>query len=176
MRKHGEVRRHAAGFTYVEMLVVLVLISVLVGAVVVSLRGRTQTFALRTAARDLVAALRFAQAEARLRRCPHRVMFSEDVNAYRVESAAAELLAFTPARGEAGRMRSLPRGISVAGICANGEDVAPDSDALWFGPGGDGFSGRIELVNDRGEAVWIEVIRETGQIHVRETEEPETVE
>jgi len=161
-------------FTYVEMLVVLVLIGMLAGAAVVSLRGRTQTFALRTATKDLAAALRHAQEEARLRQCPHRVVFSEDTSAYRVESAPhADPADFTAARGRAGRMCPLPRGVHVAAVRVNGREIDLDSVALEFGPGGPLFSGHVRLVNDAGEVAWIEVVRGTGQIHVRETIEAE---
>jgi type II secretion system protein H len=177
MNGHKRTRYWTAGFTYVEMLVVLALIGILAGAVVVSLQGRSQTFALKTATKNLSAALRFAREEARLRQRPHRLVFSEDLNAYRVESAeSVDTLEFTAVKGRAGAMWQMPRGVRVTGVSKDGQSIELASVAVGFGPDGSGFSGLIELVNDQGEMMRIEVIGETGQIHVRDDAGAEAVE
>ena len=86
---HQAVTLKNAGFTLVEMLLVLTMVGVMAGSVVVSFEGRTQGRALAAAAEDLAATARFATAEARLTQRPHRLAFDGNMRRYWVEASAS---------------------------------------------------------------------------------------
>ena len=156
------------GFTFIEMLIVVLLIAILAGTVVVSLHGRRETHALKVAAKDLAAAIRFAATEARVRQSPHRLAFNEDLRSYRVEVAASGTLSFEPAKGLAGVAKPLVEGVRIASVSPVRGQLGPLPTDLQFNPDGGGFLGWIELQSKNGRSVKIEVMPETGQVHIHE--------
>ena len=167
--------RWPKAFTLVELLIILVLIAAVSGGLVVSLRGRQSTHALHVTAKELTAAIRFAVAEAKMRRCPHRVVFSHELRAYRVEAVVpGETLGFMPVSGQAGIIRFLPNGIRITKACSDTDEIDLLTAGLAFDGSGGGFFGQIELQNQSGEAIRIEVMYETQQIRIIEESPPET--
>lgn len=162
--------KKTCGFTLVELLLVLVLIAILAGSMVASLTGRKDSFSLQTSARDLAATIRFAGQFARQYHTTCRICFDEAGRRYQVERPAASGSAtdFVPARGQAGRQRSLSEGIQITGISASLNEIQPLPEWLEFYRDGSGFAGRIELANQKQETIAIEVIPITGQVHVQE--------
>ena len=156
-------------FTLVEMILVLVLIGILASSVVVSFEGRQETHALRSAAQDLAATIRFAVREAAVANQSHRVVFDDAMSSYWVETVAAGTKhEYKPVRGWAGQGRRLNEGVTLVGVSSDGMTVEARAEALEFLPGGSGFYGVIELKSRDDELVRIEVLEETGQVHVVE--------
>jgi len=158
-----------AGFTLVEMLLVVVLLATLTGTLTVSLRGRLDSHALRIAARDLAAAVRFSISEARLTRLPHRIAFQDGWTCYRVERAeSAAGSEYVPVKNLAGRMRTLAKQVHIAGASVDGESRDDVPEFLPQYPAGEGFSGGIQLANRTGETMTIEISPVTGQVRIVE--------
>lgn len=155
-------------FTLVEMLLAVVMIGILAGAVVVTLHGRRDTYALESAAKDLAAAIRFAVAEAKFKRSLHRVALSDDLRSYRVEFVPNGKTDFRAAKGMAGAARRLADGVWIASVDVGDRWIDPLRTRLEFGPTGGGFAGAIELQNRGGATIRIEVVAGSGQVHVRE--------
>jgi type II secretion system protein H len=168
------LRPRGDAFTLVELLLVVVLIAILSGSVVVSLSGRTEKYALRTAAEDLAAAVRFASSQARLEQCPHRVVFSDDRRAFWVESRDEASGEYRAVAGMPGAQHRLSQDVRVARVmaaedpAAAGVTAAADAAVLSFAPDGAGFCGRIELVGRDQSVLTVAVARETGDAHVEQ--------
>lgn len=156
-------------FTLVEMLLVLILISLLASGAVVSLRGRKDTYALQVSTHDLAKAMELAVSQAKLKQSTHRVVFNDPRQTYRVEKATTDsALEFTPAQGQAGMGNSLIEGVRISRVWYAENKSIPLPSSFEFYAGGGGFYGRIELVNRTGDSKTIEVMPQTGQVHVLE--------
>jgi len=154
------------GFTLVEILLVVVLMSVMAGAVVVSLRGRQDAHVLEVTANDLAAAIRFAATEARLRGTAQRIVFSADHGQYSVERERPDDQEFTRVGGLAGTRHRLAAGVRIRAMGHGRQAMASLPVVLEFDGHGGGFAGWIELVNRLGETIRIEVTAETQQVYV----------
>jgi len=162
-------RQGQNGFTFIELLVVLVIMSVLAGTLTVSLRGRSQTYALRAAARDLVASVNTASTQARNTRTDHRIVILNSGSAYRVEVlASGSTTSFEPVRGMGGGTRSLGDNVRMTGVSDDGVSFSSMPDELAFGADGQGFNGFVRLVNDRGETMTMYVMPKTMQADLLE--------
>ena len=165
---HGQDARATGrlAFTLVELLLVLALLAILTASLTVSLSGRQDHYAIRMAAEDLAAAVRFAVAQARLRQVPHRLVFCDGAGGFRVEAADPQAKdGYVPASGRAGRQQLLAGGVRVVGVSEDGVETAVPK-SLEYQPDGAGFRGRIRLENKRGETISIEVAPLTGQVHI----------
>lgn len=160
-------RRASSAMTLVEMLVVLMLIGLLAGSAVVALDGRQGDHVLRTAAEDLATAIRFAARQSTASSRPHRLVFSEEQQAYRVEQLArGTLLEFEPVRGLAGTFRRMPASVTIEGVQSE-NPLEENTQVLEFRPGESSFSGTIKLVHVDGQKALLNVVGETGQVHVQ---------
>ena len=145
----------------------LTILGVLMAGLSLSLAGRDDSAALRSAAKDLAAAVRYAAAQARLHQMPHRVAFYEEAAEYRVEIADARSAeGFSPVAGQAGRKHVLTHGVRVIGVIETGGQMIPVPRVIEYTPQGMGFSGTIHLANRKDETLVIEVIAQTGQTYV----------
>lgn len=165
------VRRSRAGFSLVELLLVLTLIGVMAGSVAVALQGRAAPHALRASADDLATALRYARQEAVGTRHNHRVVFTEDMRSYRVEVMRPDDDAgWVPAAGMAGNDHRLSPDVTLT-LLGEGNAPAAGGDAVVlsceFGPV-DGFSGGLQLRNAALDQAVVEVLPRTGQVRITE--------
>ena len=153
------------GFTLAEMIVVLVVLGILAGSAVVSLRGRRERQALQAAAREVAAVLRLARGEAEMSRRTCRIAFDANLRAYHVESQGPDGQ-YRPLPGKAGKPRSLADRVRVQAVVVDGTKVEPPPEALEFLPSGRGFHGRIELTDGHGRIRAVEMFNGTGQVRV----------
>jgi len=161
--------RNGGAFTLAEMLVVLSLLAIFAGMVVVLVRGRQDTHALQVSTKDLAAAIRMASTETKAKQRPHRVAFYGNCREFRLEAAAGGTGDYAPVIGVGGMKRRLAGSVRIDAVLrADGEPIEPAPDQLGFQPGGQGFSGRVRLVNRAGETMQIEVMNATGQVNVLE--------
>lgn len=75
-------RRAAAGFTLIEIVVVLVIVSLLLGTALTNMKGLVPAAATESAAQGVVAALDFARTQAVARGYPYDVIFDLDEQRY----------------------------------------------------------------------------------------------
>lgn len=154
-------------FTLVELLIVLAILSVLAGGVMVAFRGRQDSHAVKTAAKDLAVAIRTGQRAAGQRRRMHRLRFGGRFRSFRLETAEERSAGrFIPARGRAGMVRRMPTGVFVAEVLVDGGGVRPLPGSLEFGPDGSGFRGELQLKNRAQETVTVQVMERPGQAYV----------
>ena len=166
-RQSGEGVLAAPAFTLVELLLVLTILAVFSGSVVVSLSGRGDAVALRTAANDLAAAIRLAASRARLTGQAHRVVMAAENGPFHIEALPDGEDGFVAAPGMAGRERNLPKGVRVVEL--RDRDVRVDSPwSLEFFPDGSGFAGRVDMGSRYEKLVGIEVTEGAVQVSITE--------
>jgi type II secretion system protein H len=171
----GPVRgRRRCGFTLVELLLVVIIISVLAGGVAVSLGGRTERHAVRAAANDLAAAIRFASGKARLRRRRVRVRLSDEGRDLWVEAMEDGTGEFRPVEGPAGEPRRLPQEVHVVRVLPEDDPAGQTVANLEFGPNRAGFAGRVEIEGRDHSAASVRVWPQTGEadVEVPEVRQP----
>jgi general secretion pathway protein H len=125
-------RHAAAGFTLIEVIVVLAVLSL--GLAILALRGppRSAALEIRAAAGEMAQALRLARAQSIARNAPVRVVLDPGRGAWAVDGAAA---------------RALPPGIVLALRVAETEALGDRLGAIRFAPDGSSTGGTIELAD-----------------------------
>lgn len=137
-----------AGFTLLEVLVVLVLVSVITAVVAPSVGTGVQTLRLQSAARHVAAALRLARARAIRRQEVYLVSFDRERG--QVTIASGDL--------DDRRSFDLPRDVHLewAGLLsdtARAELPPPDPVTFFFSPNGAAQALEVRLVNARGRSL-----------------------
>jgi general secretion pathway protein H len=128
---------HASGkgFTLVEVMVVMVVITLVLGMVATSMSSSVSGAEARSAARKLVASLRYTRARAIIDK-------SEQVFEVNTENRSYQ----APGRDQI----KLPEGIDVTVTTARSEITSEDVAGIRFFPDGGSTGGHIELtVNER---------------------------
>ncbi|TAA10054.1 type II secretion system protein GspH [Pseudoxanthomonas winnipegensis] len=146
----GRVRRRPAGFTLIEVLVVIALIALIGTLTAVAMSGGLQGLRLRGATREVAAQLRFTRAQAIATGQPQR--FTIDPAAHRYSA---------PGKRE-GR---LPEQLGVRFYGARQAAAQPGQGAIVFYPDGASTGGQLELVagqaTRRLSVAWL-----TGEVRV----------
>ncbi len=177
-----------AAWTLIETLLVVALIAITVGTGTVSCQGRRAGHALDVAGADLSASIRYARATATTTSRAHRVVFSPEKTAFRVEVADPTVPAgFTPAQGIPGRWRHFADGVRVLAtslvatsqvaesnlatpeVTDAGASTAPS--LLFTADGGatnaGTFHGTVTLANRQDERLLVQVAAVSGQVTVQ---------
>lgn len=166
------ISRIAAGrihraFSLIELMVVVTLIAILTVSISVNIRGAQEDHALKLAAEDLAAAIRFGFEESRLKGVTHRISFANGSTGYRIESATGNVAQpYRPVCGIAGVYRHFTSGIRIKTINPPNANSGYGAyqEILCVSPGG--FDGEIILCNRRGDTVKLKVLAGTGQVYV----------
>lgn len=138
---------HPRGFTLIELVLVLMLMSLLLLAAAPSLTGWNRARRLDAASDGLLSAARWARAEAIVTAVPHRLEVDTGAGSYRVTRRDTDV--FGPVTGEFGRDTILPPGVTVELSTPEGVSLT----ALEFYPNGRGTPARIYLVSEAGGEV-----------------------
>jgi len=157
----------SGAYTLMEMLLTLVIVSALLAMMAVSLAGRRDHQALRVAAEDLAASLRYAAERSKLTGRSCRVAFNDDYTGYRLEIATGRSAdSFSPDIGLAGAGRRFAEGVRLVGEARADQQGPSVPRTLTFAPDGKGFAGSLRLKNRANESIEIEVAPETHQVHL----------
>jgi len=177
-----------AGFTLLELMVVIILIGILTALVVPELKGSLKDARLKAASRELVNVFTLASSRAVSLNQVHRVRLDEKTGRYLLERRVREGRdgpEFEPVADEPGCRGELDSRIAVT-IRPPGLDMPPDSaepgaadsvaapsdsaqpDALAFYPDGTTDGGNIELLDEDGFRLVLELNPVTARVHVLE--------
>ena len=152
-------------FTLPELLLVIVLIGILSGGAVVSLRGRGQIHALAFAAKDLAATIEYGReyGPAHGRSC--RLAWMSDHRGYRLEEAElSDGAALTPLRGRCGQGHWLPESVRLSAVCDAADPLASVSESLTLSWPNASFSGTIELRASTGQRAVVTVVPVSAEV------------
>lgn len=164
-------KRGARGFTLLELLVVIALMSLMAGMVVPRMAASLDRMNARTAARKVSAALRYARSQAAAEQ--QRYVARLDAKRNRIQIGPASVWrndSVEVADEEASPMRSLspPRGVRLAWASEpeNRFSVAPETPEILFFPSGGASGGEIRLSDADGRQYRVVVDRLTGLAEV----------
>jgi len=147
--------QRARGFTLLEIIAVVALIALAATVVVVSVGSGLEGARVRSASKDLVAALRYTRGQAIVQRSPQALLLEVDARAYQA-----------PGR----ERRELPRNMELRLVTARDELVGEGAGRIRFFPDGSSTGGQITLA--LGEAEWsIDVEWLTGEVKLRDPAE-----
>lgn len=141
----------AAGFTLIELMVVLVIMGLLVGLMLTYGPMRSQSLRIRGAASEVAQGLRVARARAIALNRPVSFVLDPDGHVYRIDNGASRLL---------------PNDIQLAMLTAAGKSNPTENiDSISFASDGSSSGGRIALAED-GLRVLVGVDWLTGRVTV----------
>jgi general secretion pathway protein H len=144
--------RRDAGFTLIEMIVVLVVLGLAMGLVIARGPMRSRTLETRAAASQVVQSLRIARSRAIATNRP--VLFTVDVAGRRYSV-------------DGGPPQGLPPALDVSMTTVTGDRLGKNVGAITFAPDGSSTGGRIVLA-DGGHHLQIGVDWLTGRVSVQD--------
>src|SRR5436305_560509 len=146
--KVSVLRQQQAGFTLVELLVTLAIVSFALVLVVGYKPPWSRALGLRGAAAEIVDGLRVARSRAIAQNRATR--FEIDLNGHRFQI-------------DSGPVRQLPASLGLAMLTITGERQGSNTGSIRFNPDGSSTGGRIALA-DSGRAITIGVDWLTGRV------------
>jgi general secretion pathway protein H len=123
--------RRAAGVTLIELLVVLSLMALIAGMTVPMLSGGVSGSALKGAAREVAAGLRYARSDAVATRQETRLVFDLAKRTFRIDRSA--------------RIHNLPEKVELKLFTAQSDIVNDRIGAIRFFPDGGSNGGRVTI-------------------------------
>jgi type II secretion system protein H len=191
VRWAGRKRRQAAalhrsgGFTLVEMLVVVVVISIMSVAIIAQMHGTFQDALLRSTSRELASAFNLASSRAISINRPHRIRLDRVAHRYFLERSTRGGTDFLPVPGVPGGSGTLDSRIAIAirepGVNSPddaGEEPPGDSgnpggvpsigqeDAVTFYPDGTADARQIELADRDGFRLALRINPITSRVQI----------
>jgi len=175
------------GFTLLELLVVLVIISIMAAFVGPRIAGSMSSLTLKTAAKKVAASLRYARSQATSESRPYFVLFDLDKGRLTIkfgQTATKEDKEKEAAEGgqdpgasegmadEAVKDRfkvyALPEGVRFDKVVSDKNEAASDIFQIVFFPNGGSSGGEVLLENDRGRRYNISVDFVVGTVRLEE--------
>jgi len=146
------------GFTLLELVVVMAISALVMGAVTLSLSASVSKAEVRASGRRMAAALRYTRSQAIVTRREQvfEVMIDDDGSSYRV-----------PGKD---RIYELPEDVGVSLTTARMELTGDDAGGIRFYPDGSSTGGSITLGNDEFTQT-LDIVWLTGEVVFREGEE-----
>jgi general secretion pathway protein H len=126
-----QARHAAAGVTLIELLVVLALMGVIAAMVVPMLSGQVSTTALKSAAREVAAGLRYARSESLATRRETLLVFDLEQRSFRIDRDP--------------RVHQLPQAMEMKLFTAQSDIADEKTGAIRFFPDGGSNGGRVTL-------------------------------
>ncbi len=176
--------RRKGGFTLLELIVVLVIISLMSALIVPRLTGPMSRMDLKTAAKKISAALRYARSQAATEKTTYVALFDFDRNRLvilnpsltEIERAAnsqermtgllAEQLAAAEARQDRLRSYQPPDGVILSRGVSRAGDVRTGFFPVFFYPAGSSSGGEITLADRQGRGYSLVIDFVTGMVRL----------
>ena len=168
------------GFTLLELLIVLVIISLTSVLVVPQLTGSLSRTNLQTASKKISASLRYARSQAASKKITHVAIFDFEKNRLSIvtgmtgmtgqEAQTGETLKEDLGDGEEPVIRSksydLPDGVKLEKAVSGEDEIDSGLFQIVFFPTGSSSGGDVILTNDRGKRYKISVDFITGIVQL----------
>ncbi len=174
-RRHSE--SHTNGFTLLELLVVLTIISISVAIVGPRFLGPMSGMQLRTSAKKMAASLRYARSLATAEKTPYVAQFDIDKGQLSLKATpdeTDEALEADPESDGDGpvtikpRVFSLPEGVRLEKALSIDSEVDSGIFEIIFSPNGNTSGGAVILTNERGRHYKISVDLVMGTVTLEE--------
>jgi len=177
------------GFTLLELLVVLVIISIMAAFVGPRVAGSMSTLTLKTAAKKVAASLRYARSQATSESRPYFVLFDPDKGRLMIKAGRqvvsgdkekeavedvqgdgkSEELSEDGSSHERAKVYALPEGVKFDKVVSDNNEASPGAFSIVFFPSGGSSGGEVLLENDRGRQYSIIVDFVVGTVRLEET-------
>jgi len=179
-RRNGiitEIRGGATGFSFIELLVVLVILAIGSAFVVPRLAGTLDNISLGTASKKISASLRYARSRATTENRVYVVLFDFDKDCVTVRPVHAA--SNQDAGGDEAEDRqesapsktySLPEKIRLEKGVSVDDEVDSGIFKIVFCPNGSSSGGKVLLKNDRGNRYQVQVDFITGSVRLGKAE------
>ncbi|SFR59975.1 general secretion pathway protein H [Marinobacter gudaonensis] len=151
-KRKGASTKGIAGFTLIELVVALLLVTLIVGLISPLIINSIQRAEINSVGRDLLAAIRDTRAQALITNKEQRILFDPKQNSY---SALTNH-----------RTVSLPSSLNLKLVTAQSELGGQGTASIRFFPNGSSTGGRVVLEGP-GKTWVIDVAWLTGQIVLR---------
>jgi general secretion pathway protein H len=160
-RPPSRTRFLAAGFSLIEMLVVLVIMGLLAGIATLTGAGRPHA-ELMSSAREAAGLLREVRARAGNANRPQRMVADVELNRLWAADTAER----------PGRVVAVPRALRISLITVGAEALSSARGAILFFPDGSSTGGgvRLEPAGRQGEAIIVSVDWLTGRVAIEDGE------
>ena len=162
------------GFTLIELILVLIILSVITTLVVPRLTQSLSRMNGESTARRVASALRLARSLAVTEKIPYLATFDMDANTLSVFSYQQIPVEEDSPESEDNpivmqRVYRLTDGVHLKeGVALNGETVTTEAFQMSFFPGGGTSCGEVVLGDDKGRSFSIRVDRITGSVKINE--------
>ena len=138
--RDAAARSRCAGFTLLELIMVIVVIGLAIAISFPALSRGTATLHLRSAGRDVLNVLRYAREKA----------ITEQREMRFVAEKQGRQVVLTDELGEAGKSHALPRDVVVDSLFAGSEEIREGPLVIRFLPNGSSSPATIVLKSDAG--------------------------
>ena len=178
------MKYHPKGFTLIELIIVLVIVSIMAAMVSPTISRSLASLQLKTAARKVAAALRYARTQAVAQAKDYQAVFSFDEREVTVSPAESEgeesgEEKALPEEGgtqqsqeqEKPKVYTLPEEVKFLEFVAGEEEVNSGSTTITFRPNGSSDGGEVVLSDEAEKREYrIVVSFLTGAVEVKEKE------
>lgn len=156
-----------AGFTFIELVLVTIIILVLVGLSTPLFRKPFRGIQLKNTCQDLVQLMRYAQARAVAERRFCRVNFNFDSNKFWLTiQSDSDPLEFKPLKERWGKTLRAPEGIFIDGELEG--KIDDETSFITFYPDGSSDKAKIKISDNKGRTFSITTQRNIGYVKVEE--------
>lgn len=151
---------HSAGFTLIELIIVLMIIGISLGLVGIFVNKGSGNLELKRVAKEIATTLKYARNRAVSEKKVYSFVISESKGTY---SLYASDIAGDNEDNEAESVMSkiLPDNLKV-----NFKEREDDSYKIYFFPGGNSTGGVIDIRNQAGRGLLVTVNRVTGKVEI----------
>ena len=162
------------GFTLLEILIVLVIVTLIIGFAIPNFRGAFEQTKLESASRNLVTMLGTAQHLSVIHRLMFQVKFDSNKQEYQIIPDSS-LLKDNDELPNYARRRKLPDGVKFGTISISTPgtpETGSGTEYLAFYPNGSSDGAMISLHDDSGAIITLQVMKATGLVKIS-TGEPQ---
>ncbi|WP_376692662.1 GspH/FimT family pseudopilin [Wenzhouxiangella sp. EGI_FJ10409] len=150
--RRSPARSRSGGFSLIELMVVMLIVSMLFAVVGVSVSRSVRGAEIRNASRDIVAGIRHTRGQAIIQR--QQQVFHVDADARSWTAAGRDAV-------------ELPEGLDITIETARSELTGENAGGIRFYPDGASTGGSVELL--AGERTWtVEVSWLTGEVSLKQ--------